>query len=162
MLNLVLPRKLIVPLDGMKNILHICCFLPLCNYGVQNIHSLLSFPWEFSVLDAYWTLKAFKNSSWEHKNNVKHVKMVVSCLIFLFCSYFLILLGSVMAFGGKYWSWVVIRTLLFHELFCTKLLLFVGSAQRNETLNICRIWDQLRVSIGIQFVGCGCKPYGTL
>jgi hypothetical protein len=88
--------------------------------------------------------------------------MVVSCLIFLFCSYFLILLGSVMAFGGKYWSWVVIRTLLFHELFCTKLLLFVGSAQRNETLHMCRIWDQLRVSIRIQFVGCGCKPYGTL
>jgi hypothetical protein len=26
---------------------------------------------------------------------------------FMFCSYFLILLGSVMAFGGEYWSWVV-------------------------------------------------------
>lgn len=35
MLNLVLPRKLIVPLDGMKNVLHICHFLPLCNYCVR-------------------------------------------------------------------------------------------------------------------------------
>ncbi len=93
---------------------------------------------------------------------MNHVKLVVSYLIFLFCSYFLILLGSVMAFGGEYWSWVVIWTLLFHELFFTKLLLFVGSAQRNKTLHICRIWDQLRVSIGIQFVGRSWKPYDTL
>lgn len=66
MLNLVWPRKLIVPLEGMKTVLDICHFLPLCNYCVQNIHSLLSFPWEFSVLDVY--VEPWKPSRIHHEN----------------------------------------------------------------------------------------------
>lgn len=104
MLNLVLPRKLIVPLDGMKNVLHICHFLPLCNNCVQNIHGLLSIIWEFSVLDVY--VEPWKPSRIHHENT----KKCEPCKDGRFMSYIFVLFlfpySSRFCYG--FWWWILV------------------------------------------------------